>query len=147
MSANFRRPAGVTLVALALFFFFVSAIGNLLVRRSIQDASFPAGSPGATFAAALNGPLCVSLIAFYAVTALVASIAAWRMHPWMPRAFLSWSVAALLLGAFFLTIIPTEILLGGKPAAAAFELGMAALLWLVYGYLRRAALAGANAAL
>jgi hypothetical protein len=46
-----------------------------------------------------------------------------------------------------LTIIPTEILLGGKPAAVAFELGMAALLWLIYGYLRRAALAGANAAL
>jgi hypothetical protein len=46
-----------------------------------------------------------------------------RMRPWMPRAFLVWSVAALLLGAFFLLMIPAELVLGGKSAGAAFVLG------------------------
>jgi hypothetical protein len=67
--------------------------------------------------------------------------------PWMPRAFLVWSVAAVLLGAFFLLEVPAELILGGKTAAVAFALGLAAILWLIYQYLKRVAVGGSSAAL
>ena len=69
------------------------------------------------------------------------------MRSWMPLAFLVWSLSALLLGAFFLLVIPSDILLGGKAAAAAFVLGMAAVLWLTYRYVQRVASGASNAAL
>jgi hypothetical protein len=147
MSAGSRRPAGVTWVALALVWFFVSAVGNLFVWRSLPAASlFPPGSPVMTLVEALNGPLFTPLVGFYGITALVAAIAAWRMHPWMPRAFLVWSVAAVLLGTFFLLALPAELMWGGKSAVAALVLGMAAILWLIYRYLRRVAVGSASAA-
>jgi hypothetical protein len=138
---------GVTWVALALVWFFVAGIGNLFVWRSIPTSVFPPGSPAATFVAALNGPLFTSLFGFYGVTALVAAVAAWRMHRWMLRAFLVWSVAAVSLGAFFFLEVPAELVLGGKTAAAAFVLGLAAILWLIYRYLQRVAVGSASAAL
>jgi hypothetical protein len=147
MSASSRRPTGVTFVALALFWLFVSAIGNLLVWRSMQSTLFPPGAPAAGVVEALTGPLFVSLVSLYGVTALVATIATWRMLPWMSVAFLIWSVAALLLGAFFLRVIPASLIMGGKLAAFAFVAGMAAILWMIYRYLRRVAVGGANAAL
>jgi hypothetical protein len=147
MSTSSRRPVGVTWVTLALVWFFVSGIGNLFVWRSIPPGVFPPGSPAATFVAALNGPLFTSLSGFYGVTALVAAVAAWRMHRWMLRTFLVWSVAAVLLGAFFLLEVPTELILGGKTAAAALALGLAAILWLIYRYLQRVAVGSGSAAL
>jgi hypothetical protein len=147
MSATSRRPTGVTLVALALFWLFASAIGNLLVWRSMQATVFPPGSPAAGLVEALTGPLFVSLVSLYGVTALVATVAAWRMLPWMSVAFLIWSVAALLLGAFFLRVIPASLIMGGKFAAFAFVAGLAAILWMIYRYLRRVAVGRANAAL
>ena len=147
MSASSRRPMGVTFVALALFWLFVAAIGNLFVWRSMQPTLFPPQSPAAGIIEALTGPLFVSLVSLYGVTALVATIAAWRMLPWMSVAFLIWSVAALLLGAFFLRAIPASLIMGGKFAAFAFVAGMAAILWIIYRYLRRVAVGSANAAL
>jgi hypothetical protein len=138
---------GVTWVALALVWFFVSGIGNLFVWRSIPTGVFPPSSPAATFVAALNGPLFTSLFGFYGVTSLVAAVAAWRMHRWMLRAFLVWSVAAVFLGASFLLEVPAELILGGKAAAVAFGLGLAAILWLIYRYLQRVAVGSASAAL
>jgi hypothetical protein len=147
MPASSRRPTGVTLVALALSWLFVSAICNLLVWRSMQSTPFPPGSPAAGFVGALTGPLFVSLVSLYGVTALVAAIAAWRMLPWMSGAFLVWSVTALLLGAFFLRVIPASLLMGGKFAAIASVGGMAAILWVIYRYLARMAPNATNAAL
>jgi hypothetical protein len=151
MSTNLRRPTGVTWVALALVWFFVTGIGNLFVWRSIPPGVFPPGSPLATFVAALNGPLFTSFFGFYGVTALVAAVAAWRMHRWMPRAFLVWSVAAVSLGAFFLLEVPAEFMLGSKTAAVALALGLAGMsafgLWLIYRYLQRVAVGSASAAL
>jgi hypothetical protein len=148
MITNSRRPTGVTIISLVLFWLFLSAIGNLFVAGSMQTASFfPPASPAAKFANAVSSSSFVFLVVFYGVTALVGAVATWRMRSWMPLAFLVWSIAALLLGAFFLSVIPAEILLGGKPAAAVFVLGMAALLWLIYRYLRRVAPAASNAAL
>lgn len=100
---------------------------------------FPPGSPAAHFASAVSGPYFAPLVVLYGVTALIAAVATWLMRPWMPLAFLIWSVAAVLLGTFFLVAIPTELLWGGRPAAAAFVLGMAVVLWLAYRYVRRAA--------
>ena len=134
-------------MALALVWFFVIGIGNLFVWRSIPTGVFPPGSPAATLVASLTGPLFTSLLGIYGVTALVAAVAAWRMHRWMPRAFLVWSVAAVLLGALFLFEVPAELILGGKAAAVAFALGLAAILWLIYRYLQRVAVGGTSAAL
>ena len=137
------RPVGITVIALLLFWFFVSAIGNLFVSKSMRSAPlFPPGSPAAHFAAAVSGPYFSSLVVLYGLAALVAGVATWRMRPWMPLAFLIWSVAAMLLGTFFLVAIPTELLWGGKPAAAAFVLGTAVALWLTYRYVRRTAIRG-----
>jgi hypothetical protein len=137
MSATSRRPAGVTLLALALFWLFLSAVGNLFVWRSPQLTLFPSGSPAAGLVEALTGPLFVFLVSLYGVTALVAAIAAWRMLSWMSVAFLVWSVAALVLGAFFLQVIPASLLMGGGIAAAVFVAGLAVVLWMIYRYLRR----------
>jgi len=147
MPASLRRPTGVTFVALALFWLFVSAIGNLLVWSSMQSTPFPPGSPAASIVVALTGPLFVSLVSLYGITALVATIAVWRMLSWMAVAFLVWSVAALLLGAFFLRMFPASIMMGGRFAAFAFFAGMAAILWMIYRYLRRVAIGRTNAAL
>ena len=148
MTTNSSRPTGVTIVSFVLFWLFLSAVGNLFVSQSLHAAGvFPPESPAAKFAAAVNTPLFVLLVAFYGITALVAAVAMWRMRSWMPLAFLVWSLAALLLGTFFLLLIPTEIIWGGKPAAAAFVLAMALVLWLIFGYVRRVASAGPNAAL
>jgi len=57
MSAIRRRPTRLTLLALALFCLIASAIGNLLVWRSMQPTAFPPGSPGAGAIQALAGPL------------------------------------------------------------------------------------------
>jgi uncharacterized membrane protein (DUF2068 family) len=137
----------VTVIALILFWLFVSAIGNLFVSRSMQTENlFPPASPAARFAAALSSSYFVLLVSFYGVTALVAAVATWRMRKWMPRAFLIWSVVAMVLAVFFLFEIPTELFWGGKPAAATFVLGMAAVLLLAYRYIRRVAAGGLNAA-
>jgi Ca2+/Na+ antiporter len=137
----------VTIVSLALFWLFLSAVGNLFVSKSFQSASgFPPASPAAKFATAVSSSTFILLVIFYGVTALVAAIATWRMRSWMPIAFLVWSFAALLLGVFFLLLIPTELFWGGKPAAAAFVLGLAVFLWLMYRYVRRVAYAASNAA-
>jgi hypothetical protein len=145
MAATARRPTGLTLLALALFFLFVSAIGNLLVWRSIQPTAFPPGSPAIGAIRALTGPLFSSLVSLYGVTALVAAIAAWRMLPWMSIAFVIWSVAALLLGTFFLEAIPSSLIMGGRFSAITFVVGLAAILWLIYRYLQRIAPNATNA--
>ena len=148
MTANSSRPKGVTVLSFVLFWLFLSAVGNLFVSQSLHAAGvFPPGSPAARFASAVNTPLFVLLVAFYGVTALVAAVAIWRMRSWMAVAFLVWSLAALLLGTFFLLLVPTEIIWGGKPTAAAFVLGMALVLWLIFRYVQRIASAGSNAAL
>jgi hypothetical protein len=142
-----RRPAGVTVISLMLFWLFFSAIGNLFVWRSIRTANgFPPSSPAARFVTALDTSSFNLLVALYGVTALIAAFATWRMRPWMPAAFLAWSLAALLLGAFFLLVIPTGLIWGGKPAAIAFVVGMAVILWLIYRYIHRVSRA-LNAAL
>lgn len=149
MSANSRRPTGVTVVAVALFCFFFSAIGNLVVWRSAQSSgAYPPGSPAAGIVVALTGPPFVSLVSLYAVTALIAATAAWRMLRWMSSAFVAWSIAALLLGAFFLRVflrvVPAKITLAGRLGATASLIGMMVILWLVYRYLRRMAIRATN---
>jgi hypothetical protein len=149
MTANSsHRPKGVTIISFVLFWLFLSAIGNLFVSKSIQTANaFPPSSPAAKFATAVSSSSFTLLLTFYGVTALVAAVATWRMRPWMPIAFLVWCIAAVLLGVFFLSVTPTELILGGKPAATASVLGMAVVLWLLYRYVHRVALAASNAAL
>jgi hypothetical protein len=147
MTTNSRRPIGITLVSLVLFWLFIAAVGNLFVWKSVGSANFPPASPAATFANAMNSSSFVLLVSFYGVTALVAAVGTWLMRSWMPLAFLAWSIAAMLLGGFFLFVIPAEILLGGKPAAVAFIVGMGLLLWLVYRYVHRVASAAPQAAL
>ena len=143
-----QRPTGVTVISLVLFCLFISAIGNLFVWRSIQTANaFPPSSPAARFATAMTGSSFDVLVASYGVAALIAAFATWRMRPWMSAAFLVWSLAALLLGPFFLLVIPTELIWGGKPAAGAFVLGMAVILWLIYRYVHRVSPRALNAAL
>lgn len=145
MTEKPSRPVGITVIALLLLWFFVSAIGNLFVSRSMRSETFfPLGSPAAHFAAAVSGPFFAPLVVLYGLAALVAGVATWRMRPWMPLAFLIWSITAVLLGTFFLVAIPTELLWGGKPAAATFVLGTAVALWLTYRYVRRAAIRGLN---
>lgn len=142
-----HRPTGVTLLALVPFAFFLSAIRNLLVWRSLQPALFPAGSQEAAAVQALTEPLFDSLVSLYGVTALGASISAWRMLPWMSVAFLIWCAVALLLGAFVLQVIPA---IGGAPAAIALVAGLAVILlilWAIYRYLRRVAPRATHAAL
>src|SRR5438045_7080699 len=145
MTSNSGRPTGVTIVSVVLFWLFLSAVGNLFVSQSLQGAGvFPPASPAAKFAAAVSTPLFVLLVSFYGVTALVAAVATWRMRSWMPLAFLVWSVAALLLGVFFLLLIPPEVLWGGKPAAAAFVLVMELVVWLIFRYVMCVASDGVN---
>jgi hypothetical protein len=133
-----RRPTGATVIAAVLFWFFISAIGNLLVSRSLQTANaFPPSSPGARFVVAVSGSGFVVLVMLYGLTALVAAVATWRMRRWMPMAFLLWSVSAISLGAFFMFAVPQELLWGGELAGMAFVGVMAAVLWWVYRYLRR----------
>jgi hypothetical protein len=91
MTQRPNRPRGISLIALLLLFFFVSAIGNLVVSRSMGSADvFPAGSPAAHFAAAISGPYFPSLVILYGLAALIAAVGMWRMRPWMPAAFLIW---------------------------------------------------------
>jgi hypothetical protein len=140
MTQRPNRPSGIRLIALLLLFFFVSAIGNLFISRSMGSAYvFPPGSPAAHFAAAVSGPYFPPLVILYGLAALIAAVGMWRMRPWMPVAFLIWSITAVALGTFFLFAFPKELLWGGKPAAAAFVLGTAVALWLTYRYVRRAA--------
>lgn len=142
------RPTGMAVLAFVLLWFSLSAVGNLFVSSSMRSlAYFPPGSPAASFAKAVASPLFVMLVACYGLAALVAAVATWRMSSWAPRAFLCWSVAAVALGTFFLAVVPTELLWGGRPAAAAVVLGVAVALWFVYRYVRRVTYGGASAAL
>jgi hypothetical protein len=140
MTQRPNRPRGISLIAPLLLFFFVSAIGNLFVSRSMgSEDIFPAGSPFAHFAAAVSGPYFPPLVILYGLAALIAAVGMWRMRPWMPVAFLVWSITAVVHGTFFLFAFPKELLWGGKSAAATFVLGTAVALWLTYRYVRRAA--------
>ena len=147
MTTKSRRPAGLTLVSLVLFWLFLSAVGNLFVWKSVGAPNFPPASPAAKLITAMSGSPFVLLVSLYGVTALVAAVAIWCVRPWMPLAFLVWSIAALFLGAFFRVVVPDAILLGGKPAGVAFIVGVGVLLWLVYRYARRLASAASSAAL
>jgi hypothetical protein len=138
LSSSPARPTGVTWVALALLCFCVSAMGNLIAWTTLQTtSSFPPGSPGDRFVGALAQPMLPPLLGLYGVTALLAAIGAWRMRPWMARAFLLWAATAFGLLTFLLLVVPTELVWGGEFAGIAFVLGSAAILWIVYRYLRR----------
>lgn len=117
MTTRRRRPSGVTLLAIA----------GLL--------------------AALTSPVFYLLVGLYGVTALMAAIATWRMNSRMAAAFAIWSGAALALGAYFLLSMPPSLIWGGRLAAAAFMLGLAAALWAIFRFLRRTAQGEANVAL
>src|SRR5262249_2211982 len=95
------------------------------VEFSAKHELLSARIPGGELCRSADRTTICPLGGLYGVTALVAAIAAWPMHPWMPRAFLVWSVAALLLGAFFLLLIRADVIWGGKSAATTFVLGVA----------------------
>ena len=148
VTSTIRRPIGATLIAAALFWLSVGALGALVFLNPDSIASsFPPSSPAANLAASLRSPLFKILLLCYGASALVAGLGIWRMRSWGSSTFLVWSSAAVSLGGLFIWAAPSEIILGGKAAGITFTVFVSVMLGLIYRYLDRAVTSRSQAAL
>jgi hypothetical protein len=127
------RPAGATLLALALGWLAIAGFGNALVWRSLPHGADARVSPRLSAAVdALQPPLLSALALICGVTACIASIGVWRLRPWKARAFLAWSASVIVLVMWFV-FAPG----GGREAGTAFLLSLTAMLAVIYFYVER----------
>ena len=103
-----RRPIGATVLSLILGWLALAGFGNAVAWRVAPHGFDQPLTPRiATLVEALQSPILPVLALAYGTTALAAAIGIWRMRPWAPSAFLSWSVAVIALFAWMFAIIPS----------------------------------------
>jgi hypothetical protein len=133
-----ERPAGATLLALALGWFAIAGFGNALVWRRLPHGGDVPVSPRLSAAVdALQPPVLSALALICGITACIASIGVWRLRPWKARAFLAWSTSVIVLVTWFVFALPTVLLAGGRGVGTAFVLLLAAMLAVMYFYVAR----------
>jgi hypothetical protein len=132
------RPAGATLLALALGWLAIAGFGNALVWRKLPHGADAPVLPRLSSAVeALRPPVLSALALVCGITACIACIGVWRLRPWKARAFLAWSASAIVLVMWFVLALPTVLPLGGRGAGTAFVLSLAVMLAVLYVYVKR----------
>src|SRR6185436_13735818 len=129
------RPAGATLLALALAWLAIAGFGNALVWRKLPHGVDARVLPWLSSAVdALRPPVLSALALICGITACLASIGIWRLRPWKARAFMAWSASVIVLVMWFVLALPTVLPVGGRGAGTAFVLSLAAMLAVIYFY-------------
>ena len=136
--ATTPRPAGATLLALALGWFAFAGFGNALVWRRMQlGAHAPVSPRWSTAVEALQSPALSALALMSGITACIAAVGVWQLRPWKARAFLAWSTSMVVVSMWFVFALPTAWPASGRVPGTVFVLFLAAVLAVMYLYVAR----------
>ncbi len=127
-----KRPLGITILSLLLAWLAVAGFGNAVIWNLSTVQELMQKLPPSERMPIVGGPAFTAIALVYGVTAALASVTLWRMHPAASLAYGAWCIAVLLSGLWMVFAgFESDIALG-----LAFAFGAAALLALGIPYVK-----------